>query len=258
MSKRALRTQAARKSKRLRPVRSQSSPPGAEPSVSTSQTVRRTSPSQSSETEFDDGDSHEIETADRSEREDDNTAAFEDESNAPPSAADDVTVSGLLAQHDHEDRLLSDFFSSPPAAPSDALDESAHAAMNRGSRRAMWTAVSVFAASLLSIGGYTIYQQWIMPTPVDLGMIGDPGAVSTSNQTLTPVEHASALDHVPPPSAAEAAPTTALQPSPSLAEPGAPIAAAPPPSAAEPALADPVAANPNAETETTVQAITDR
>jgi hypothetical protein len=86
-----------------------------------------------------------------------------------------LSLSGLLAQHDQqseadaekEDQLLSAFFSSPPIA---ALDSDPPALpMSAGSRRAMWASLAIFGVSLLGIGGYTAYQQWIMPAPVELG-----------------------------------------------------------------------------------------
>ncbi|HEY2732336.1 MAG TPA: tetratricopeptide repeat protein [Polyangiales bacterium] len=269
MSKRALRTQAARKSKRLRPVRgSQPSPPVDQPSIRTSHTVRRNDDEapESIASKSDEDDSREIETAN-----------LEAEPFAPSSTSSDVTVSSLLAQHasEQEDQLLNRFFSSPPAAPSDAFDEPAHQAMSAGSRRAMWTALGVFAASLLSIGGYTVYQQWIMPTPVELGVAGDPGTSPVANLPLTPVGHAAAVEHRPPPSAAEETAVLAAaspEPTPELpsAATGAELppsaaeasAAVPPPSAAEPSAAAPPPsaagpAEPGAATETTVQAITD-
>jgi hypothetical protein len=94
-----------------------------------------------------------------------------DPTRLPPSAADEVSVTGSLTKHagDHEDHLLAHFFSSPPPEPNDALEEPYHVPMSVGSRRAMWSSVWIFGIALSGIGGYTAYQQLVMPAPVELG-----------------------------------------------------------------------------------------
>jgi hypothetical protein len=78
---------------------------------------------------------------------------------------------GLWAHHDDHDALSAEFFSSNP--PAGALDvwEDDHPApsMSKSSRRAMYATLLIFGVSLLVIGGFAAYHQWIMPTPVELG-----------------------------------------------------------------------------------------
>jgi tetratricopeptide (TPR) repeat protein len=41
--------------------------------------------------------------------------------------------------------------------------------LSRGSRRAMYASLGIFAVSIVCIGTYTVYQNWVMPAPVELG-----------------------------------------------------------------------------------------
>jgi tetratricopeptide (TPR) repeat protein len=131
----------------------------------------------------------------------------------PPLAADDVTSSGQFAKraHDHDEHLLAHFFSSPPPEPSDTLDEPYHVPMSIGSRRAMWSSLGIFAVAVIGIGGYTIYQQVVMPAPVELGSALAPDAVPAPVQPLPaapPVRHAAshALSAFPAPEVVAQAP----------------------------------------------------
>jgi tetratricopeptide (TPR) repeat protein len=107
-------------------------------------------------------------------------------SSLPPLAAEDVTSSGQFAKrvNDHDEHLLAHFFSSPPPEPSDALDEPYHVPMSVGSRRAMWSSLGIFAVAAIGIGGYTIYQQVVMPAPVELGSALAPDAVPAPMQLV--------------------------------------------------------------------------
>jgi tetratricopeptide (TPR) repeat protein len=153
----------------------------------------------------------------------------------PPFAADEVSRSGLLTKHanDHEERLLAHFFSSPPPEPSDALDEPYHVPMSVGSRRAMWSSLGIFAVAVIGIGGYTVYQQFVMPAPVELGSPLSPDALPAP---VPPI--AAALPVSPAPSqalSAAAAPEVAAQAS--DGQPARPLAVAAAPAEAELAVA---------------------
>ena len=140
-------------------------------------------------------------------------------SSAPP-------ASQSLSHADHDDHLLVNFFSSSPPPVSDAGDDHYHVPMSVGSRRAMWASLAIFAVSLVSIGSYSIYQQFVMPAPVELG-----GPLSAELAVPTPLPVAESMR--PSPSAASVPSGTALPAA-------APLGNAP--TAIEGALAEAVAA----------------
>jgi tetratricopeptide (TPR) repeat protein len=67
-----------------------------------------------------------------------------------------------------DDPLANAFFER--SEPDDVFDDNyvIHQ-LSRGSRRAMYASLGIFAVSIVCIGTYTIYQNWVMPAPVELG-----------------------------------------------------------------------------------------
>jgi tetratricopeptide (TPR) repeat protein len=90
--------------------------------------------------------------------------AREAESGAP--AAGGGRHSGSVAQNDP----LANAFFERSETPDEVFDDSyvIHQ-LSRGSRRAMYASLGIFAVSVVCIGGYSIYQNWVMPAPVELG-----------------------------------------------------------------------------------------
>jgi len=70
---------------------------------------------------------------------------------------------------EHEARLLTDFFSVPPPAPSEDLDVDFEPSRTRKAPRAMYLTVGMLTSSLALIGGFMAYQQLVVPQPVELG-----------------------------------------------------------------------------------------
>ena len=68
----------------------------------------------------------------------------------------------------HDDPLANAFFER--SEPDEVFDDNyvIHQ-LSRGSRRAMYASLGIFAVSIVCIGTYTIYQNWVMPAPVELG-----------------------------------------------------------------------------------------
>jgi Flp pilus assembly protein TadD len=70
---------------------------------------------------------------------------------------------------DHEDPVAEAFFRHPDKPVIDVWEDGPiiHT-MSRGSRRAMFTSIGIFAISMLGIGAYSAYHNLIMPAPVEL------------------------------------------------------------------------------------------
>jgi len=73
------------------------------------------------------------------------------------------------AHLDHEDPVAEAFFRHPDKPVIDVWEDGPiiHT-MSRGSRRAMFTSIGIFAISMLGIGAYSAYHNLIMPAPVEL------------------------------------------------------------------------------------------
>jgi tetratricopeptide (TPR) repeat protein len=69
----------------------------------------------------------------------------------------------------HDDPLAHDIFERSSKIDDDLDEHEVIHQLSRGSRRAMYASLGIFAVSIVAIGGYTIYQNWIMPAPVELG-----------------------------------------------------------------------------------------
>ncbi len=69
----------------------------------------------------------------------------------------------------HDDPLAHAFFEESDKLDDELDEHEVIHQLSRGSRRAMYASVGIFAVSIVAIGGYSIYQNWIMPAPVELG-----------------------------------------------------------------------------------------
>jgi len=69
----------------------------------------------------------------------------------------------------HDDPLAHAFFEQSDELADELDEHEVIHQLSRGSRRAMYASVGIFAVSIVAIGGYSIYQNWIMPAPVELG-----------------------------------------------------------------------------------------
>jgi Flp pilus assembly protein TadD len=150
------------------------------------------------------------------------------EETAPSEQQAEAAGGGHASSVAHDDPLANSFFER--SEPDEVFDDTyvIHQ-LSRGSRRAMYASLGIFAVSVVCIGSYTAYQNWIMPAPVELGAtVAD-------------------IPAVPQPTAANAAPTSSRWQSAMLTQPAA----------AQPSTAAPSAVVPSARgTETQLSAAT--
>ncbi|HKU43912.1 MAG TPA: hypothetical protein VJR89_37385 [Polyangiales bacterium] len=108
---------------------------------------------------------------------------------------------------DHDDPLADAFFRHPDKPVIDVWEEThTPRAMSRGSRRAMYASLGIFAVSLIAIGSYAAYHTLIMPSPVELGAHTDEPATAVLPTPLAAApepEPAPKLETPPQPTAAE-------------------------------------------------------
>jgi Flp pilus assembly protein TadD len=140
------------------------------------------------------------------------------------SASGDVRVAThdapAEAHIDREDPLMDAFFRHPDKPVIDVWEEThPPRAMSRGSQRAMYASIGIFAVSVICIGGYAAYHTLIMPAPVELGATSSE---QTPAQLPTPLTAAPAPETSAPAQARPAETETQLSAAREPATPAAP------------------------------------
>ncbi|HKP58144.1 MAG TPA: hypothetical protein VJV78_15535 [Polyangiales bacterium] len=170
---------------------------------------------------------------------------FEDEQlDAPMESTErEVRVSGAAPAGTHEasethhidreDPLMDAFFRHPDKPVIDVWEEThPPRAMSRGSRRAMYASIGIFAVSVTVIGGFAAYHTLVMPAPVELGA---SAGEETAAVLPTPLAAAPVAEYKAP------------APAPAAAAPIAPVAPAMPAAPAQTETQLSAASNPPAE-----------
>jgi hypothetical protein len=171
---------------------------------------------------------------------------LEHRAGAPAQGSDGAEPAAHASAVAHDDPLAHDFFQRSDRVDHDHVDDAyiIHS-LSRGSRRAMYASVGIFAVSVLGIASYSIYQNWIMPAPVELGATaGDVLAVLPTpvpTQHHAPAMQTAAITGVQPPAAVATQALPAVTPPPAATPPSA----APPPPAAVAVREQPATAQPN-------------